>query len=36
MVRLGQDVERRALARAVRWHAERRILLNGHRTIVFR
>jgi len=36
LVRLGQDVERRALARAVRWHAERRILLNGHRTIVFR
>lgn len=36
MVRLGQDVERRALARAVRWHAEHRILLNGHRTIVFR
>ena len=36
MVRLGQDVERRALARAVRWHAEHRILLNGHRTIIFR
>ena len=36
MVALGQDVERRALARAVRWHAERRVLLNGHRTIVFR
>ena len=36
MVALGQDVERRTLARAVRWHAERRVLLNGHRTIVFR
>jgi len=36
LVRLGQDVERRALARAVRWHAEHRVLLNGHRTIVFR
>lgn len=24
-----------ALARAVRWHAENRVLLNGHRTIVF-
>ncbi|MFS0703842.1 formyltetrahydrofolate deformylase [Cellulomonas sp. 179-A 9B4 NHS] len=36
MVRLGQDVERRALARAVRWHAEHRVLLDGHRTIVFR
>ena len=36
LVALGQDVERRALARAVRWHAEHRVLLNGHRTIVFR
>ena len=36
MVRLGQDVERRALARAVRWHAEHRVLLDGGRTIVFR
>jgi formyltetrahydrofolate deformylase len=36
MVRIGQDVERRALARAVRWHAEHRVLLNGRRTIVFR
>ncbi|BDO43106.1 formyltetrahydrofolate deformylase [Cellulomonas sp. NTE-D12] len=36
MVRLGQDVERRALARAVRWHAEHRVLLDGRRTIVFR
>jgi formyltetrahydrofolate deformylase len=24
------------LARAVRWHAEHRVLLNGHRTVVFR
>jgi len=36
LMALGQDVERRALARAVRWHAEHRVLLNGHRTIVFR
>ena len=36
LVALGQDVERRALARAVRWHAEHRILLDGHRTVVFR
>ena len=36
LVSLGQDVERRALARAVRWHAEHRVLLDGHRTIVFR
>jgi len=36
LVALGQDVERRALARAVRWHAEHRVLLDGTRTIVFR
>ncbi|GAB7192387.1 formyltetrahydrofolate deformylase [Kineococcus sp. NUM-3379] len=36
LVRLGQDVECRALARAVRWHAEQRVLLDGHRTVVFR
>ncbi len=32
----GADVERRALARAVGWHAEHRVLLDGHRTIVFK
>jgi len=32
---IGADVERRVLARAVRWHAEHRVLLDGHRTIVF-
>ncbi|MFN3628519.1 MAG: formyltetrahydrofolate deformylase [Casimicrobiaceae bacterium] len=31
----GQDLECRALARAVRWHAEHRVLLNGKRTVVF-
>lgn len=36
LVALGQDVERRVLARAVRWHAEHRVLLNGNRTVVFR
>jgi formyltetrahydrofolate deformylase len=36
LVALGQDVERRVLARAVRWHAEHRVLLNGHRTVIFR
>ena len=35
-VRLGKDVESMTLSRAVRWHAERRVLLNGHRTVVFR
>ena len=33
---MGEDVERRVLARAVRWHAEHRILLDGRRTVVFR
>ena len=35
LVALGEDVERRALAKAVRWHAEDRVALNGHRTVVF-
>lgn len=35
-VRIGKDVENVVLARAVHWHAERRVLLNGHRTVVFR
>ncbi|WP_303324906.1 formyltetrahydrofolate deformylase [Actinomyces radicidentis] len=33
--RKGQDVERRVLAQAVKWHAEHRVLLNGSRTVVF-
>jgi formyltetrahydrofolate deformylase len=36
LVRKGRDIERRVLARAVRWHLEERVLLNGQRTIVFR
>jgi formyltetrahydrofolate deformylase len=35
LVALGRDVECQALARAVKWHAERRVLLNGSRTVVF-
>ncbi|WP_022867598.1 formyltetrahydrofolate deformylase [Schaalia vaccimaxillae] len=35
MVASGQDVERRVLAQAVRWHAERRVLMNGSKTVVF-
>lgn len=35
MVALGQDVERRVLAQAVCWHAERRVLMDGTRTVVF-
>jgi formyltetrahydrofolate deformylase len=33
---LGRDAERIALARAVRWHAEHRVLLHGRRTVIFR
>jgi formyltetrahydrofolate deformylase len=33
---VGRDVEALALARAVQWHAEHRVLLNGSRTVVFR
>ncbi len=32
----GRDTESQVLARAVKWHSERRVLLNGHRTVVFR
>lgn len=35
-VNIGRDMECVALARAVRWHAERRLMLSGHRTIVFK
>lgn len=36
LVTAGRDVEAQVLSRAVRWHAESRVLLNGHRTVVFR
>ncbi|NML50174.1 formyltetrahydrofolate deformylase [Streptomyces sp. R302] len=35
LVAIGRDVECQALARAVKWHAERRILPNGRRTVIF-
>ena len=35
LVRLGREVERRVLARAVRWHLEDRVLADGTRTVVF-
>ncbi|MDQ2810425.1 MAG: formyltetrahydrofolate deformylase [Actinomycetota bacterium] len=31
----GRDVEAQVLSRAVTWHAEHRVLLNGDRTVVF-
>jgi len=33
---ISRDAERVALARAVRWHAEHRVLLHGRRTVIFR
>ena len=36
MVAAGRDVEAQVLSRAVRWHTESRVLLSGHRTVVFR
>ena len=33
---IGRDVESAVLARAVTWHAQRRVLVNGHKTVVFR
>ena len=35
LVGKGRDIERRVLARAVAWHLEDRVLLNGHKTVVF-
>jgi formyltetrahydrofolate deformylase len=34
-VRNGKDMENVVLSRAVRWHAEHRVMLNGSRTVVF-
>jgi formyltetrahydrofolate deformylase len=34
-VATGRDIEARVLARAVKMHLESRIILNGHRTVVF-
>ena len=36
LITIGRDVECAVLARAVKWHAEHRVLLNGSRTVVFR
>ena len=33
---IGRDTESQVLARAVKWHSEHRVLLNGHKTVVFR
>jgi formyltetrahydrofolate deformylase len=36
LIALGRDVECQALARAVKYHLERRVFLNGMKTVVFR
>jgi formyltetrahydrofolate deformylase len=36
LVSAGRDVEAQVLSRAVRWHSQSRVLLNGSRTVVFR
>jgi formyltetrahydrofolate deformylase len=36
LVAAGRDVEAQVLSRAVQWHSESRVLLNGRRTVVFR
>lgn len=33
--RLGADIERHVLARAVKWHLEDRVIVDGNKTIVF-
>ena len=35
LVNVGRDIERIVLAKAVKYHAEHRVLLNDHRTVVF-
>jgi formyltetrahydrofolate deformylase len=36
LTHIGRDIECAVLARAVTWHAQHRVLLNGHKTVVFR
>ena len=33
---VGRDTESQVLARAVTWHSEHRVLLNGHKTVIFK
>ena len=35
LVAIGRDIECTVLARAVTWHVQRRVLVNGHKTVVF-
>ena len=36
LAELGKDIEAQVLARAVRFHTQHRVFLNGHKTVVFR
>jgi formyltetrahydrofolate deformylase len=36
LTRLGRDTESQVLARAVKWHSEHRVILNGHKTVIFK
>ncbi|MCY1438350.1 Formyltetrahydrofolate deformylase [compost metagenome] len=36
LVAVGRDTETLALSRAVKWHTERRVFMNGSRTVIFR
>ena len=33
---MGRDTESQVLARAVKWHSEHRVLINGHKTVIFK
>jgi len=35
LINVGRDIERIVLSKAVKYHVEHRVLLNGHRTVVF-
>ncbi|MBI1185802.1 MAG: formyltetrahydrofolate deformylase [Alphaproteobacteria bacterium] len=35
LVEIGRDLECQVLARAVRWHLERRVVITGNKTVVF-
>ena len=36
LIAVGRDTESQVLARAVKWHSEHRVLLNGDKTVVFK
>ena len=36
LITQGHDTECQVLARAVKWHSEHRVLVNGQKTVVFK